>query len=195
MIKKSSANTLLFFYFIILAPSLNLFMKKLLLASITSILIFIGKAGFAQQSLAKLDTIEIKRAQTVYVEMFGPGLTFSANYDTRFSRRRDGIGGRIGLGYVATDGNSITSVPFGLNYLLGKGKNFFEVGAGFTYITFSDSGDEFLSADHDGVLGNLTFGYRLQPLNGGFSFRGGFSPLYGYGSFLPWIGFSFGYAF
>ncbi|RXF70698.1 hypothetical protein [Arcticibacter tournemirensis] len=170
-------------------------MKKPILVSAIITLIFFGEAVFAQQSGLLTDTLISKRAQTVYVEMLGPGLTISGNYDTRFSKRRDGLGGRIGIGYIAADGNSITTIPVGLNYLLGKGKNFFEVGAGVTYLNFSDNEDEYLSAEGDGVLGNLTFGYRLQPVDSGFSFRGGFSPLFGYGSFIPWVGFSFGYAF
>jgi len=38
---------------------------------------------------------EVKRAQNIFVELGGQGLTFTANYDSRFSNRRDGLGGDI----------------------------------------------------------------------------------------------------
>ena len=34
-------------------------------------------------------------------ELGGPGIVFSANYDTRFKQRRLGVGGRIGIGFVS----------------------------------------------------------------------------------------------
>src|SRR6187200_3735272 len=34
-------------------------------------------------------------------ELGGPGIVFSANYDTRFQQSRLGIGGRIGVGFVS----------------------------------------------------------------------------------------------
>lgn len=170
-----------------------------------------------QASVLSTDTSEItvRRAQNVFVELGGAGLTFSANYDTRFSKKRDGLGGRIGAGYISTDGDDILSVPFSLNYLLGKGKNFFEVGVGATYLklksegstytyTYSDGsggttttieGNDFLAFNESGVLGTLTFGYRLQPVDSGFSFRASFNPLFGYGSFVPFAGLGFGYSF
>ena len=58
----------------------------------------------------------------------------------RFSQNEDGFGGRIGVGgFSLSDGfgsrASIFTIPVGLNYLLGKdGKNYFEIGAGFTYL-------------------------------------------------------------
>jgi hypothetical protein len=34
-------------------------------------------------------------------ELGGPGIVFSANYDTRFKQSRLGVGGRIGIGFVS----------------------------------------------------------------------------------------------
>src|SRR5690348_8247074 len=76
-------------------------------------------------------------AKSVYFELGGPGLA-SINFDTRFSAREDGIGGRVGVGGFSIDGSSAVFIPVGLNYLLGKdGKNYFEIGGGVTPVIIS----------------------------------------------------------
>lgn len=138
--------------------------------------------------------------QAIYFELLGAGGTYSFNYDMRFQDRPDGIGARIGVSYLAVDGNSVFSIPVMLNYLLGKNGNYFEIGLGATYISFNsdESADtgEVLFVDDSGVFGTMTFGYRLQPVDGGFLFRVGFAPIFGNGNFIPyWPYLSFGYAF
>src|ERR1700733_7153405 len=90
---------------------------------------------------AKIDSSLVTRAQNVYVEFAGPGLYFSANYDTRFSRQQAGIGGRIGIGFIANNGTSFTSIPVQLNYLLGKKSKYFEIGIGATFVYFKAPGN------------------------------------------------------
>ncbi|MDR3693305.1 hypothetical protein [Mucilaginibacter sp.] len=148
---------------------------------------------------SKTDSTLNTRAQNVYIELGGPGLLFSANYDTRFSQRRDGLGGRIGLGFIASGGASVVTVPFQLNYLLGKKDKYFEIGLGATYASFN-SGSNFLSFDttpvtSNTVLGTMTFGYRYQPVDGGFNFRASFNPIFDSSNFVPYFGLSFGYTF
>jgi hypothetical protein len=131
-------------------------------------------------------------AKSVFFELGGPGLA-SFNFDTRFSNREDGLGGRIGVGGFSIDGSGAVFVPVGLNYLLGKdGKNYFELGAGVTPVFISeDSEDNFTS-----TFGYLNFGYRLQPAKGGFTFRAFITPVFGSWGFFPyWGGVSFGYKF
>ena len=133
-------------------------------------------------------------AKSVYVELGGPGLA-SINYDTRFSKREDGIGGRAGIGYISSGDEHLLTVPVGLTYLLGKDeKNYFEVGGGVTYVNYSG----FFSGDgaFNSTFGHLTFGYRLQPKNGGFLFRAAIVPVFGEGGFIPYYaGVGFGYKF
>jgi hypothetical protein len=156
-----------------------------------------------------------KRAQNVFFELLGPGSVYSANYDTRFSKKQNGLGGRAGIAFFADGETSFFTVPIVINYLLGKNGKYFEVGAGITYYTFkSDSYNSFFNnrgsstyqvddvtyyqgANRDnGVLGNLNFGYRYQPIDGGFSFRAGVSPVFSSSQFIPyWPYLSFGYAF
>lgn len=145
----------------------------------------------------KDEVIEQKRAQNVFVELLGQGLVFSANYDTRFGNRRNGIGGRVGIGGFSVDESTVITVPVSVNYLLGKnnGKSFFEIGLGATYIGL-DASDEFLDAQGSAVLGTMSFMYRVQPVDSGFSFRGGLTPIFGQGGFIPYyFGLSLGYTF
>lgn len=152
--------------------------------------------------IAFLFSIQSK-AQTpkiVYAELGGPGL-FSVNFDSRFSKREDGFGGRAGVGgfwfHNSEDGNfSLITVPVGVNYLLGKdGKHYFEVGVGYTLLTGNFSTD-----DDPGMFqtsfGNITLGYRLAPARGGFTFKAQMTPIFGNGYFFPFFyGVGFGYKF
>lgn len=136
-------------------------------------------------------------AKSIYFELGGPGLA-SFNFDTRFTNKEDGIGGRVGVGGFSIDGTGAVFFPIQINYLLGKdNKNYFEFGGGVTPVIISgdliddDGNDRFT-----GTFGHLTFGYRMQPLNGGFTFRAFISPVFGEGGFLPYYGgVSFGYKF
>jgi hypothetical protein len=138
------------------------------------------------------------QAKSVYAELAGPGLT-SINFDTRFTKQEGGIGGRVGIGYFKVDETSLITVPVGVNYLLSKnGRNYFEVGAGATYVRVKESYNSTLASDDvfNGSFGHLHFGYRLQPQEGGFLFRAGITPIFGHGSFIPYyFSLAFGYKF
>lgn len=165
-------------------------MKKLFL--ITTVLLSFSLTSTAQSA-----------AKSVYAELGGPGVV-SFNFDTRFSNRDDGLGGRIGIGGFTfrdwfDDGRTtVIFIPVGLNYLLGKdGKNYFEMGASVTPVITSYKGSA--SGDNEtfsSTFGNVLFGYRLQPKNGGFTFRGFVSPIIsGEGIFPFYGGISLGYKF
>lgn len=178
-------------------------MKLKFLLALSGLLFTFG--GHAQEN----DSLEPqKRGQAFYFEGFGSGLIMSFNYDTRFNKRNDGIGGRIGASYFALDHDGIFTLPVNINYLLGNNGHYFELGAGATFLSIKnersrhpddyDETNEVLvySGKSQNVLGNLTFGYRRQPINSGFSFRAGFSPVFFTGNFIPyWPHVSFGYKF
>jgi hypothetical protein len=139
-------------------------------------------------------------AKAVYAEIGGPGLA-SANFDMRFAKREDGLGGRVGIGGFSLSDygggrTSLLTVPVGLNYLIGKDrKNYFEIGVGFTYIS-TTSKDQFSSANFSSSFGNFTLGYRLAPESGGFFFKAEITPVFGNGFFIPYYGgIGFGYKF
>jgi hypothetical protein len=134
---------------------------------------------------------EIKRAQNFFVEIGGQGLLFTANYDTRFKKARNGLGGRVGIGYFAADGDNITTVPLSLNYLLGKDKHLFEIGLGATF-----GNATLFGSNENNVFGTMSFTYRVQPVDSGFSFRAGLTPIFSGDFFIPYFGgLSIGYSF
>jgi len=124
-----------------------------------------------------------------YVEFLGNGLIFSANYDMRLTD--GGLGARLGLGYVGGGDGSIITVPVMANYLLGNNGSYFEIGAGITYITGDTSfGDGFDSS----IIGTMSFMYRKQPVDGGFMWKIGLTPVIASGNFIPyWPGVGLGY--
>ena len=161
-------------------------MKKIIFT--TLIALTSGLLSFGQQAE--------KRAQNVFVELAGQGLTVSANYDSRFGNRRDGLGGRIGIGYISAEKSSLTTIPIGLNYLLGKDKNFFEIGLGATYLGIKGTDSFFDNSNGHTFIGTMSFSYRLQPVNSGFALRAGITPIFNSNVFLPYYaGVSLGYTF
>lgn len=150
------------------------------------------------------------RNQTVYLELLGNGLVYSLNYDLRLEKgRQDGHGIRIGAGIMPVSergfsGNeargTVVTVPLAYNYLIGRRRSAFEVGAGLTpvfgHVAGVDvSGNEVDDADAT-VIGFLNAGYRYQPLNNGFVFRFTWTPAVTNEGFFPlWFGLSFGYGF
>ena len=84
-----------------------------------------------------------------------------------------------------------------MNYLLGKGRHFFEMGLGVTVLATSGSDNSFLfDENNSNILGTMSFSYRLQPVDTGFSFRAGLTPLFNKNFFIPYYaGLSLGYSF
>jgi hypothetical protein len=137
-----------------------------------------------------------RSAKNVFVELGGQGLLITANYDTRFTKKRNGIGGRVGIGYLSADDDHITTFPLSLNYLLGKEKHFFEVGLGATIFATTDENSLFLDETNSNVIGTMSFSYRVQPVDSGVSFRAGLTPVFNSDFFLPYFaGISLGYTF
>jgi hypothetical protein len=178
---------------------------KTFLSSILSVLLF--------SSITQPARAQVTAPNGIYVELLGNGLLYTINYD-RFIN--DDMSLRAGFEYIglgasdpsgsgASASVSMMMIPLTFNYFLtshdkGKvGSSKFELGAGIMIANFSASatgsaGDVF-SASGFGIAGTATIGYRLQPSDGGFIFRIGFTPLIGPGGFLPFGGLSFGYGF
>ncbi|GAC1300287.1 MAG: hypothetical protein NVSMB24_00550 [Mucilaginibacter sp.] len=145
---------------------------------------------------AKVDSLQTTRAEDIFFEIYGPGLTISGNYDTRFTRRRDGLGMRIGVGYDGSNNSGVVMLPVQVNYLIGKNTKFLELGVGVTLLSANDDGLPFNSkGTSDLTIGTMTFGYRYQPVNSGFTFRVSLNELFNNANFIPYAGVSFGYCF
>lgn len=126
-----------------------------------------------------------QRAQIVFGEIGGNGLLLSANYDFRFFKSQKGLGMRVGLGFFGGSGGGIVTVPVGLNFLAGKAPNYLEVGAGYTYATFTGGSDSFFSGS--GGVFVPSIGYRYQPIDKGFVALIFVSPLVSLGTGGGWI--------
>lgn len=188
-------------------------MKKLISAS----LLFLFACTFlkAQNNNEEGGKVTIGKSSFI-AEAGGAGIAFSANYDTRFKASRLGWGGRIGIGFVTAydeyydpitmiyyggDQKSAITFPAQINYIFGKSNSAhsFEAGAGATYVSkklnimnFSSYGNEDRRTQ---FFGTFSFMYRRQPINGGFSWRAGFTPIFGNGLIQPFGGVSVGYNF
>ena len=143
---------------------------------------------------------------SIFLELGGNGVVYSLNYDHKFF---DHASARIGGSYIrfsADDPNtldgriSLLFVPITASYLVGEGNSRLELGGG-PLITVASSGggtvdnEQFDNFRGGGVGFTGIVGYRLQPRNGGFLFRIGFTPVFAPGYFLPWAGLSLGATF
>ncbi len=172
----------------------------------------------AKSDSIRIDSLKRIRAKNLFVEAGGAGLVFTLNYDVRFNKRRNGLGLRVGAGYLQRTTSDIFSssqdpaynqdptyqqkyftVPVQLNYLLGKKSHFAEFGVGTIFTMFNGSGRSSNNlfpivkpGNQFKFINTLTIGYRYQPLRGGINFRvnGGFS--YSAILFVPNAGLSVG---
>ena len=141
--------------------------------------------------------------KSVYGELGGPGIFLSANYDTRLANSNKGLGVRAGVGTIFDQYSLGFTLPVGLNYLLGKEKNFLELGVGASYIHFiAKNQDGWFNFKKENFVATYGWiGYRYQPPKNGFTFRAGLCPFFNdinfpniAGSFM-YAGLSFGYSF
>ena len=159
--------------------------------------------GSSRTSLPTIEPIKpsTSSAKAVFAELGGTGGFLSINYDTRLTNSNKGWGLRVGVGTI-TDLNSFgLTVPFGLNYLSGERSHFFEMALGVTYFSFSEQNQDswFSFRNLKFLAPYLWVGYRYQPNDKRFFFRGGFNQFFasGLSGFVayPFPSFSFGYSF
>jgi hypothetical protein len=120
-------------------------------SAILTTLIFFTFSCFinAQNNSSKKESSSNSKTSFI-AEAGGPGIAFSANFDTRFKASRIGLGGRIGVGFVSAyddyydpvtmtyfggDQQSAITFPVQVNYIFGKpnSAHTLEVGGGATY--------------------------------------------------------------
>lgn len=147
-----------------------------------------------------------------YAEFGGGGVLFSANFDSRFiGDNALGLGYRVGIGFGVksedvfdTDGwdtrtRTYMTFPLGLNYVFGKSDSphAFEVGAGVTILGEKLSVYNYRDDYSPGnFIGHFEFMYRHKPINGGFTWRIGFTPIIGTaGKIMPSGAVGVGYSF
>jgi hypothetical protein len=131
-------------------------MKSFIATAIYLLLVFIIKA---------------QNTYAVYIEAGGPGIA-SLNLDTRLSKKNDGVGIRVGVGYYRHD--------FRKKY----------------YNATNIPSDSVKYENMATTFGHILIGYRYQPPRNSISFRIFFSPVFGSFGFIPYYGgASLGYSF
>ena len=148
--------------------------------------------------MVKDTTAEDVKAQNVYAEVGGAGLAISANYDARFKKERNGWGFRVGAGFFTSGGNTVETVPFQLNYLIGEHSSMIEVGVGTTFLNSKGTnvGNSKWQFDNiTGFVGTASIGYRYQPEHKGINFRIAFVPILYDEGVIPAGAVSIGYTF
>lgn len=138
----------------------------------------------------------------VYLEAFGAGGYGSINYDREL--RELGplkLRGRVALSTlnvidIEQRFNPDVIVPIGLSLTYGK-EHQLELGAGQTVTAIVETDLVENEKEREfGISAFLGLGYRYQPLESGFIFRLGYTPLIEfYDSFRHWGGLSIGYRF
>ena len=158
--------------------------------SVISIIIFFylfSKPAFSQNGISK-------NSAQLQLEGFGPAGLFSIRFDTRITKKENGIGFNIGvggtplgvLGEICNRGFQL-ALPVGLNYLVGKNKQKLELGTGFVPVLVGGtkifclptpgSKDDFFS-DNITSYWYILAGYRYQPVSKkGVTYRLFISPL------------------
>ena len=176
---------------------------KMKLFLIAVLLITVGQSILAQEFSAP--------NKMFFCEFGGPGMVMSANFDSRIKpNTRHGLGFRIGAGFglkmfphssenmYTNVTRTVYSIPAGINYIFGKtnSASTFEVGAGASIMSRKASYYNYDVEKDGNMIGFITFMYRVAPINGGMSFRVGFTPLIGTaGDLFPMGAIGFGYAF
>lgn len=157
---------------------------------------------------AKTSDDERSAKNAVYLELLGNGGLYSVNYERALMDR---VTARIGFSYLSLGASSTDSTgqqtnakltfitaPVMANYLVGDRNHNLELGAGALLVyaggEVSGSGTG-ASAEGVGVAGTATVGYRYQPVDGGFLFKAGFTPIFNQNGFAAWGGLSLGGAF
>jgi hypothetical protein len=139
---------------------------------------------------------------TLYVEFLGNAVFYSLNYDRVFFKLGESnrIGCRIGLSFLPITKDTVGGrypllFPVTVNYLLGKGENKLEVGAGATprvFLADDGSGGE----QWEGLVSFTgTIAYRYQSIASDFNFRAGCSLVVLRERYRPWVSLSFGRSF
>jgi hypothetical protein len=147
------------------------------------------------------DADERTAKNAIYIEGLGAGLFYSLNYERSFSDFSARLGfSYISLGATASTGTSGVSAsatwiafPLMVNYLgIRAKKHIFDLGAGVSVLmvgagasSFGQDGSASASASTVIPAPVLNIGYRIQPTDGGFVFKIGWSPMLINGYFWP----------
>ena len=151
-----------------------------------------------------LSTAMAQANKSVFFEIGGNGLGFSANFDSRFTKSEKGFGFRAGVGIIPpinailVETPSMLTVPLVINHLAGNGPNYFESGIGITYVHISGDID-FWGVSEETKKSVFAFvpsiAYRHARTGKAAQWRAVLSPILVNGTVAFWAGISIGYKF
>ncbi len=96
----------------------------------------------------------------------------SVNFDMRFKKdENDGFGFRAGVGNSLILDENITTIPLGVNYLLGKNKSSLLLGANGTLGLFDNKLEDIFNRQNSQFIPSLELGYRYRPISKGIAFQ------------------------
>ncbi len=146
---------------------------------------------------AQKNVVTDRPPQAVYFQLGGSAPIISVNYDRRFSKKVNGLGFSAGLGFWGASGETIFSIPASVNYLFGRSSSFIELAGGATFLSSSTLNlfDNNSRTKESIIFYHVNLGYRHQPNQGGFFFRGGISPLFFDGGYVTSYYVGFGHNF
>lgn len=160
-------------------------MRKILLSAIACL------------SFAK--AIQAQANKSIFLELAGNGLAFSANFDSRLTKSEKGFGFRVGVGIIPgyMEPNA-TTIPIGINHLAGKSPNYFESGLGVTY-GYKEDGFDYIGYSNGPYRKRVflivpSIGYRRAKTGKSFQFRFCITPVIG-DKLNLWAGLSGGLRF
>ena len=140
------------------------------------------------------------RSQAVFMEIKGSGVNLTINYDSRFVKKSNGFGGRVGVGFFGDRWQKAFNLPVEINYLIGNRFHFLELGTGIVWGNYDEISDDqkgFADAyltPLDGFGFNLNIGYRYQKPER-IMFKLNFTPLFTTSKIYHLAGISCGYSF
>jgi hypothetical protein len=158
-----------------------------------------GTERFERAKKAEEAATPSKAAKSVYAELGSPGF-LSFNYDARLTKSQKGLGIRAGAGLLFDQESAGFTLPVAMNYLIGDRSHFFEAAAGASFYSFRERNqDSWFNFQKTNFVAPFAWvGYRYQPPDMRFVFRGGFAHVFGVGMprFLrpPVPSLSFGYS-
>jgi hypothetical protein len=168
-----------------------------------------------QTSVGTERPANVTASNAIYLEMLGPGLLYSINYERRLT---NSVALRVGFSSWSLSIFSTTSatiIPMTLSWFPFSDRESdpsskLEIGAGMCYFNAVLTHDSFFffgpatTKTSSGVFFTGIFGYRYQASDGGFMFRAAFTPIYTQGEtnnsifdagFTPYGSVAFGYGF
>lgn len=155
-------------------------------------------------------------AQNIQLEAGGFSVIYSIGYEHTFKPFQGKTPFvRLGVGYIPLEDEKAYLIPFEMGIFLGEGNNHLELGLGVNtqlwrerYVSSSRFSRRYREPDYEVFNFMYRVGYRYQKPEGGFVFRAGFTPVFGWSdsdahreepstvfTHFPWLGVSFGYAF